>query len=314
MKKGLFHNLVISLLTTSGLLFSLYAPAQSSALSNSLLNQSPLNQSFPEKTGAGSYSSNRLKGSSRRKFTPRNRNKVRLSSKIPRNLGVANYAVVWSVQSVKGRNKRQHKARGKAISMSLSPGKYLLTMQIGSYKEQKYIHVRRSRNAIQSFDMPIKAGLLKVTTGSSKASLGNAVIKVTNARGQVVASSEGKPLKRLLKSGTYTVTYRYGNKQRGRNKVHIRNGSVSETRIKMPVSGKVRISAYEKGNQPLMKPTSWVITDASGKVVKRTKRHNIRMSLYPGTYTAYLSVAGKKKKSQTFRVTSGQNRDVKLRL
>lgn len=313
MKKGLFHNLLLShlplLLTMTGLLISLSAPAQSTAFSNPLLNH---NQSSPEKIVAGSYSSNRLKGSSRRKFTPRNRNKIRLESKIPRNLGVANYSVRWSVKSLKGRNKK-HKARGKIASMSLSPGKYRLTMQIGNYKEQKVIHVSRSRNKVQSFNMPIKAGLLKVTTGSSKASLGNAVIKVTDHRGKVVATSKGKPLKRLLKSGTYTVTYHYGSKQKGRNKVRITNGSVNVTKIKMPVSGKVRISAYEKGNQPLMKSTSWVITDSSGKVVKRTKRHNIRMSLYPGTYTAHLTVAGKKK-SKKFRIKSGQKSNVKIRL
>lgn len=311
MKKGLFHNLLISVFATSGLLMSLSVSAQSIALSSSHY-RSHLNQSSPEKTIAGSYSSNRLKGSSRRKFTPRNRNKIRLQSKIPRNLGVANSAVVWSVQSIKGRSKK-HKARGKVASMSLSPGKYRLTMQVDNYKEQKIIHVRRSRNGVQSFDMPIKAGLLKVVTGSSKALLGKAAIKVTNHRGKTVASSAGKTLKRLLKSGTYTVTYYYDNKRRGRNKVRITKGSVKETRFKMPVSGKVRISAYEKGNQPLMKPSSWVITDASGKVVKTTKRHNIRMSLYPGTYTAHLTVSGKKK-SKKFSVRSGQNSNVKLRL
>ncbi len=308
MKKGLFHNFFLSCLTTIGLLISLSAPAQSTAFSRPLSSHNS-----PEKTVAGPYSSNRLKGSSRRKFTPRNRNKIRLESKIPRNLGVANYSVVWNVKSLKGRNKR-HKARGKLASMSLSPGKYRLTMQIGNYKEQKVIHVRRSRNKVQSFNMPIRAGLLKVTT-SSKASLGNAVIKVTDHRGKVVATSKGKPLKRLLKSGTYTVTYRYGNERSGRNeKVRITSGSVKVTKIKMPVSSKVRISAYVKGNQPLMKKsTSWVITDSRGNVVKRTKKNNIRMSLYPGTYTAHLTVAGKKT-SKKFRVKSGQKSNVSLRL
>lgn len=310
MKKGLFHTLLISLLATLGLLTSLTVAAKTSLTSHAPALDNSGSLISPQKTVGGPYSSNRLKGSSRRKFTPRNRNKIRIKSQFPRKLGIANYDVVWKVKKLSGGST--HHARGKIASLSLSPGKYRITMRIGKYTEKKTINIRRSRNNVQTFSMPINAGLLKVNTGSAKH--GNAAtIKVTNSRGKVVASSKGKPIKRLLKSGKYVVTYHYGNKKKGRNVVHVTNGAIKETRIKVPASGKVRISALKKGNQPLMKSSSWVITDSRGKVVKRTKRHTLRLTLFSGTYTAHLTVAGKKK-SKTFKVKAGRSSTVKIHL
>ncbi len=319
MNKGLFHTSLVYLLFASGFIsVSVNAQTNAQTMVFSHNSHTPYAGSIttpkrivPQKTMGGAYSSNRLKSSSRKKFTQRNISKVRLKSKFPRKLGISNYEVLWRIKDLKRKNVRRH--RGKVTTLQLAPGRYQVTLQIGKYKQKKTITVRKSRNSIQTFSMPIKAGLLKVTTGSSKGALGNTKIYVRNSRGRVVASSRGRSIKQLLRSGKYTVEVRYGNKSRGRNVVHIRNGAVKVTKVKLPVSGKIRLRAYEKGKQPLMKSSSWVIYNSAGKVVYRTKKHTIRKSLFPGSYTAKLTVAGKTK-TKKFKVSSGQNKTITLYL
>lgn len=315
MRKGFFHTLSVSLIVAFSLLAPVSAPAQSTIVSNLNLDNSGIINSFgnKQKILGVPYSSNRLKGSSRRKFTPRNKSTVRLHSKFPRALGIINHEIAWTIKSLDSRKSQS--ARGKSVMLKLSPGKYSVIMTINKYVQKKTVTVHKSRNNVQSITIPIKAGVLKVNTGSSKASsLKNASVKVINSRGNVVATSKGKSIKRLLKSGRYTIDYQYGSAKKGRNMINITDGKVKEANIKMPASGKVRISATEKNNQPLMKSTSWIITDSSGKTVEKTKRHNLRLSLFPGTYTAHLSVAGKKRKSKKFKVRSGKSSEVTLRL
>ncbi len=143
--------------------------------------------------------------------------------------------------------------------------------------------------------------------------MGNARIKVRNSAGKVVASSKGRPIKRLLRSGKYTIEVAYGNKKKGRNVVHVRNGAVKVANVRLPASGKVRLRAFEKGKRPLMKSSKWVIYDSAGNKVYSTKRHTLRKSLSPGNYTAKLTVSGKTK-SKKFKVSSGQNKTVTLNL
>ena len=265
----------------------------------------------PRKTMGGAYSSNRLKGSSRKKFTQRNISKVRLKSSFPRKLGIANYDVLWKVKDLKKRSVRQH--RGKIANIKLSPGRYQITMQIGKFKQKKIISVRKSRNTVQSFSIPVKAGLLKVAANSRSNGPGGAKIYVKDSRGKIVASSKGTPITQLLRSGKYTIEVAYNNKSRGRNVIHIRNGLVKKANVKLPSSGKVRLRAYVNGKQPLMSSSSWIIYDKKGKTVYRTKKHTVRKSFPPGSYTAKLTAAGKTK-SKKFKVSSGQNKTVVLHL
>ena len=310
MKKGIFHTTATILFVTSSLI-TISATALTPKLVKSSLVFEASQVVVPQKM-RGAYSSNRLKGSSRKKFTQRNISKVRLRSKFPRKLGIANYDVLWKVKDLKKRSTRLH--RGKVATLHLSPGKYQVTMRIGNYQEKKIIRIRKNRNTVQSFSMKVKAGLLKVASGTSKGAMGNAKIYVRDSRGKVVASSKGRAIKQLLKSGRYTIQVAFSNKSKGRNMVvHVRNGAVKEANLKLPASGKIRLRAFEKGKQPLMKSSSWVIYDASGKAVYKTRKHTIRKNLFPGSYTAKLTVAGKTK-TKRFKVSSGQNKTVSLYL
>ncbi|MEE9337598.1 MAG: hypothetical protein V3U87_05920, partial [Methylococcaceae bacterium] len=277
MNNGLFYRFFAFFVIALSSLVSMSATAQTIAKietkTNSLLtNQQVSKSNVPLRVRGGAYSSNRLKSSSRKKFTQRNISKVRLRSKSPRQLGITNYDVLWKIKDLKRRNVQTH--RGKVTNVQLPPGKYRVTMQIGKYKQSKIIRVRKSRNTVQSFSMPIKAGLLKV--GSGKGAMGNARIKVRNSAGKVVASSKGRPIKQLLRSGKYTVEVAYGNKKKGRNVVHVRNGAVKVANVRLPASGKVRLRAFEKGKRPLMKSSKWVIYNSAGKKVYSTKRHTLR--------------------------------------
>jgi len=305
MKKGIFHTSVAIVLVTSSLIAVNVAAKTPRLLANNPLVYSMNDVLVPQKT-RGAYSSNRLKGSSRKKFTQRNISKVRLRSTFPRKLGISNYDVVWKVKDLKRKTVRRH--RGKVATLHLPPGKYQVTMKIGRYQERKIIRIRKNRNTVQSFSIKVKAGLLKVTSGATKGALGNTKITVKNSRGKIVASSRGGTIKQLLKSGKYTI------QTKGRNLVvHVRKGAVKRAHLKLPASGKIRLRAFVKGNQPLMKSSSWVIYNSAGKPVFRTKKHTIRKSLFPGSYTAKLTVSGKTK-TRKFKVSSGQNKTISLYL
>jgi len=317
MKKGIFHTFYAFALSAT---FILPATAQmpgnstqSNPLQPLLLDSSNF-LSIPKKTLGGSYSSNRLKGHSRRKFTPRNANRVRLKSEFPRQLKIANYDVVWFIESLKSRNAKLKKAHGKVSTIHLAPGKYRVTLKIGRYKQHSVIRVHKNRNSIQSISIPVNAGLLRVRTSSPGGTLKNLAIKVKDKSGTVVASSlNGRPLKRLLKAGKYTVETVYNNKPRNKTTVHITRGAIKETTARMPQAAKVRLRAFEKGNQPLMQRSSWVVYNASGKAISKTKTRTHRIVLLPGTYTAQLTVHGKKIKKK-FKVASGRNKTVSIYL
>lgn len=284
MNNGLFHELARCVVFTSGFVLSISSFAQTST--------PQLHKSFDvtkqsQKVFGGSYSINRLKGSSRKKFVNRNLNKVRLNSKVPRNMAISNYDVSWKVKSAKGRNVVN--ARGKQANISLAPGKYYVALKIGTYTEKKTIQVRKSRNNIQSFSLPVRAGIIKASANNPNKSL---KMYVKDTKGNIIASSQnGKGIKQVLKSGTYVVETVY-NKKRNRNVVVVKPGSVNNTTIDMPKARQVKLRALKHNSEPLLKKSSWVITDQQGNVVKKSKRHTVRVNLYPGRYTAKVKVNG----------------------
>ncbi len=317
MKKGLFHTLVAFILSASWLLpltaHAQTAPTTMAQEATRLLYNTRNLKSSPHKTLGGYYSSNRLKGNTRLKFTPRNSNKVRLISRFPRKLGIANYDVKWTIKSLSGRKTEY--TRGKVSTSTLPPGKYRVSLRIGKYTQHKIIRVRKNRNNIQSFSIPVKAGLLKVYTGTqSKTNNKSTRIYVKNRSGKVILSSKGRSIKSLLPPGKYTVEVAYGSKHHNRNVVTVRNGAIKETTVKMPRLSKVWLRAFEKGKQPLMtKHSSWIVYDASGRVVSKARTRTHRLSLLPGSYTAQLSVSGKKLEKK-FSVASGRNRTISIHL
>lgn len=271
--------------------------------------------STPKKTMGGSYSSNRLKGKSRKKFTPRYTNRVRLRASFPAKLRTANYNINWRVTNLHGRNAIRGKGKitgiGKSAIMHLSPGRYRVTLRIGSYTKSDVINVRKSRNTLQSFSIPVDAGLLKVTANNTSKTLRSAKVIVKDSNGRIVAHSNGRSIKRLLPAGKYTVQTSYQNKVKDKKTVHVRKGAIKTASVSFPRSSKVRLRAFEKNNQPLMKSSSWVVYDSSGKVISKTRTHTHRLALLPGTYTAQLTVNGKKVKKR-FKVASGKNRTISL--
>lgn len=234
---------------------------------------------------------------------------VRLSAiDLPSRLGIANTKIEWSITSSKNKTR---KIRGKLANIHLKSGVYRVRLSIGSYKKEKTITIHKNRNRTQKISMSATLGLLNVSSSLNGAKNARRITwKAKNKQGKVIARGKGRTFRRLVPAGTYKVEAHYEGITQG-TAVVVRKGAIGRGVIKLP-TGSIKISAYNKGksiNEPIFSKTNWAIYNKKGLRVHSSKRHNLRLTLFPGRYTAVLNAKGKRV-SKKFVVSSGRNADV----
>jgi len=251
----------------------------------------------------------RLKRHSKKSTVAKGRMRVRLSAKIPKGLGIRNSEVQWQVKSKNGKGAAVTK--GKQATVRLLPGKYTVKLRIGSYTNKKTITIRKNRNNTQLVPMSANLGLLNISSSVGNVKNTKKVHwTVKNTQGTVIATAVGNRIRHLVPAGRYKVEARYDKAKRGRN-VTVKHGASSGGVIDLP-AGRIRLSAFNKSiREPLFEKTRWVVYDSENQVVMKAKKHNLRMTLFPGKYRAQLTARGKVT-HKNFSVSAGKNADVKL--
>jgi len=240
----------------------------------------------------------------------RGKTRVRLAAtNLPSRLGIENTEVEWLITSSSGKNAR--KVRGKFANVRLSPGTYSIRLRIGSYKKTQTVTIHKSRNNAQNISIATKLGLLNVSSSLNGAKNAKKIRwTARNRAGRIIARGKGHKFRHLVPAGRYKVEANYGGIKRGTNVV-VRKGAVGYGVVKLP-AGSIKISAYHKSiREPMFSTTRWVIYNKDGRSVHRSKKHNLRLTLFPGRYTAKLTAKGKTVK-KTFTVSSGRNADVRV--
>lgn len=244
-----------------------------------------------------------------KKTGKRGRTRVRLSASLPSGLGIRNVDIEWKIRSEKG--KSAAKMRGKSATVRLSPGVYRVTLRVGSYKKTQKVVIRKSRNNAQNIPISTRLGLLNVS--SSLRNQKNArKIRWTakNKHGVVIATGRGHKFRKLVPAGKYKVEAHYDSARRGKN-ITVQQGAVGRGVIKLP-AGSIKISAYYNNiREPILSATRWNIYDRRGHSVATSRKHNFRLTLFPGKYTAELKAKGKKTRHK-FIVSSGRNAEVRV--
>lgn len=244
----------------------------------------------------------------KKKTNKRTRTRVRLSANLPNGLGIQNNDVEWKIKSANGKRATVH---GKSTTVRLAPGVYQITLHIGSYKKVQKVTIRKSRNNAQSIPMRARLGLLSISsTMNNKRSTKKIRWVAKNRHGVVIATGKGNKFRKLVPAGRYRVEAHYENAKKEKY-VTVKQGSVGRDVIDLP-AGNIKISAYNKNtHEPIFSTTRWVIYNKKGESVVKSKKHNLRLTLFPGRYTAELSAKGKKT-TKKFKVSSGRNADVHI--
>ena len=236
--------------------------------------------------------------------------RVRLSAaNLPSRLGIENTEVQWLITSASGKNSR--KVRGKFANVRLTPGTYSIRLRIGSYKKTQTVVIRKSRNNAQNVSIKTMLGLLSVSSSLNGAKNAKKIRWIAkNKSGRVIARGKGHKFRHLVPAGRYKVEAHYDDIKRGTSVV-VRKGAVGHGVVKLP-AGRIKISAYNKSlREPMFSTTRWVIYNKQGRSVHRSKKHNLRLTLFPGRYTAKLTAKGKTIKKK-FVVSSGRNAEVRV--
>lgn len=240
----------------------------------------------------------------------RGRTRVRLSANLPRGLGIKNADVEWQITSVKGKSAARMK--GSSATVRLSPGVYNIRLRVGSYKKTQQVTIRKSRNNAQSIPITTRLGLLNVSSSLNGSNKNTRKIRWTakNKHGKIIARGRGNRFRTLVPAGRYKVEAHYDNAKEGKN-ILVQQGSVGRGVIKLP-AGSIKISAYKNSiREPIFSPTTWTIYDKNGKPVAKSKKHNFRVTLFPGKYRAKLKAKGKITEKR-FVVSSGRNAEVNV--
>ncbi len=240
----------------------------------------------------------------------RAKTRVRLSAtNLPSRLGIENTEIEWLITSSSG--KKSRKVRGKSAQIRLSPGTYSIRLRIGSYKKTAKVTIHKSRNNAQNVSIATMLGLLNVSSSLSGAKNAKRIRwTAKNRAGRIIARGKGSKFRHLVPAGRYKVEAYYGGHTHGTSVV-VRKGKVGSGKVKLP-EGRIKISAYNKTlYEPMFSTTRWVIYNKQGRSVHRSKKHNLRLTLFPGRYTAKLTAKGKTIKKH-FIVSSGRNAEVRV--
>jgi len=259
----------------------------------------------PKRVLGGPYAINRLKSSDRAKLSGKSAT-VKLKAAFPAKLRISGYDIKWTVKNISS-GKTYHKI-GKTPTLNLSVGRYKVTMVVQkSVTRSRTIRVTKSRNAMQSFNLALNAGILETIVSSGKA-----LVQVKNTSGHVVASSKSGRISKLLPAGTYTIN----SNAKGRNKtIQVKAGRIALARLKATTStGTVELRALHGDGSPFLQKDTKIVISKQGKKVKTVSRSTVRLTEKSGNYSAVLSVNGKVKKKVRFTIVSNKTKRVNIRL